>query len=377
MEPLSEQEEFEFRLRAEKESGRNSQLNPEKLQEDSEKYGSIRRAPSILEKIVTNLTSPKTRPLGGAGLLGLISSATGHPEEHLYPMIGQLAGSGSFLGSVGGSMAGQGIKQAVQPLRGNKPDLGEVGREGLVTGAIEGATRGAGNFIFRRQIANNLLSQLGKKLGSMKQAISANPDLSIPSDQIYFPLKQAVEEIAVPHGPQSTIINKWLRFMENNPSLSGKHLIELESDLGEVAKFGEIQKGAFVMPSGVKKPSLNSIAKETRRGVSNAVDKLAEEGGQKGFGDVSKQISKLLRNPETTDVTRATGGFGSRLVATGAVGGLTRNPLAGIATYFGMQMLQSPELRNLAFKTLKSTPAKIATTGSKLTLAELARRRKR
>ena len=362
-----------------------SQPVTEQPQEDmatrSAKFGAITTPETSVQRVSRRLKAPETRPLGILGLGGVVSSALGKPEEDLLPMIGQGAGGmatgftgAGLLGATGGATLGQGARQLIKGVRGQKIDLSSLPKEALMTGAIEGLTRGAGQIAFRRQLTNELLSKLGSKLGAMKKAFSANPNISIPSEEIYMPLKEATEQIAVPHGPQSSIINKWLRFMEKNPTLSSKNLIEHENDLGQVAKYGEIEKGAFVLPSGVKKPEMNVIAKTSRKQVSDIVDKLAETSGQKGFGSVSKRISRILQKPESYNVTKATGGFGQRLVAAGTVGGLTQNPAAGAGTYFAMQALQSPEFRNLLFKGAKSIPGQVLTKGAKLTMSELARR---
>ena len=357
-------------------------LDEPSIDERSRQFGSITKTPTTIEKVGQRLTSPRTRPLGVTGGLGIALSALGIPEEDILPAVGQgfggmatgFTGAG-LLGATGGAVTGQSLRQLIKKSRGEKPSMQQVGTEALTTGLIEGSTRGAGKFIFRRQLGNELLGTLSKKLAGMKQAVSANKSLSIPSEDIYIPLKEAVEEVAVPYGPQSGIINKWLKFMEKNPKLTSKNLIELESDLGEVSKYGEIQKGAFVSPSGVKKPSLNTISKTSRKQVSDIVDTMAEESGQKGFKKLSSRIHKLLMNPDKTDITKASGGFGSRIVAAGAVGGATQSPLIGAATYLGLKALQSPELRNLLFKGIKSVPGSVSTTGAKLALSELVRKK--
>lgn len=375
MAAISEQEEFEFRLRAELEAQQDTP-QPETMAERSAKYGSITRTPTAMEKIGNNLTSPKTKPLGLLGPAGLGLSAFGVPEEDVLPMAGQIAGTpAGFLGATGGAMAGQGIKQIVQPLRGKSVDVKEVGKEGLITGLIEGLTRGTGKLLFKRQMVNETKNVLGRKLGEMKATMSKNPKDVIDSIDIYVPLKESFEKVAVPHGPQATLINKWLRFMEKNPKLTSRNLIEMEKDLGEVAKYGEFEKGALQMPV-VKKPALNSIAKDTRRQVSDVVDNEAEQQGLTGFGETSKKLARILQDPDSYDVTKSTaGGFLSRVLASAAAGGVTQNVPVAAATYLGMQALQSPEARNMAFKAVRNPVVRATGTATKLTMSELARRK--
>jgi len=245
---------------------------------------------SIMEKSIRS-TLPSALP---AGISTAVDTIANKPET--LPAIGQSLGSRFGLkGSVGGAMLGQAGKQASEFLQGGpKPDIGEVGREGLTTGAIEGVTRGLGAGIFRRQYANKSLQELGKKLGEMKKAFGENKAISVPAEQIYMKLKGAMDDVAVASGPQSATIKRWLGFMEKNPNLTSKNLMELESDLGEVANYGVMKKGAFVQPSNIKKPVVNAIAKEGRKDVSNLVDDLAEQSGQKGFGKTSEELRKMI-----------------------------------------------------------------------------------
>lgn len=339
---------------------------------------------SMFDKGMSNLSDPKTKPLSpiNAGDVAtnpvmniprLALSAAGVPEEDVLPAAGQMVGgSAGLLGAVGGATAGQGLRQVGKGVRGENVDWSALPKEAAITGAVEGVTRGTGNLIFRRQLGQKALSELGTKLAGMKSAMSSNPSLGVASEEVYMPLKQAMEEIAVPHGPQNTIINKWLRFMEKNPNLSAKNLIEMEKDLGEVAQFGEFKKGAFVAPT-IKKPALNQAAKASRSQVSGIVDDLSEKAGQKGFKETSTKISKLLSKYHDIDVTKTGSGAGSRIAAGVGAGAATGNPIAGILTYLGLKTIQSPEARNLAFKTTQAPVAKGVGTGAKAGITEILR----
>lgn len=353
------------------------------MKQRSEEFGSIKKTPTVLEKIGSNLTSPKTRPLGLTGGLGVGLSAAGIPEEDILPAVGQgiggmasgFTGSG-FLGATGGATVGQGARQVFKALRGEKPDLSALPKEALTTGLIEGATRGAGNFVFRRQVANEALGNLSKKLNEMKDALSANPNLKAPTHELYAHITDAFDALPEPMktGKVAQKLKSWTKYMSTRSGLSAKDLINMEADLGKAASYGEMSHGAFIPATEIPNAATNKIARGARTEVSDIVDKLAESNGQKGFAKTSKDISKLLKDPNKTDVTKATGGFGQRLVASGAVGAATHNPIAGAATYLGMQALQSPELRNAAFKALRSPIGSSVDTGTKLALAELARR---
>ena len=382
MNPEQARAELARRELARRELSRRQGVSPD-IAKASGEYGALTKTPTMTEKIGTNLSSPETRPLGLTGGLGVAMSAIGVPEEDILPAVGQgvgglasgFTGAGT-IGATSGAMVGQGLKQTMKNFRGQKPNYGEVGKEGLVTGAIEGATRGVGGFVFRRQIANEALQNLGKQLGQMKESMSKNPSLKAPVHDIYSNMRAAFDSLPEPvqQGSVANKIKHWLKFMSNKSELTAKDLILMETDLGKAAKFGEIEKGAFIPATEIPNPATNKIAKTGRNEVSNIVDNIAEEGGQKGFKDISSKIAKLLKDPDKTDVTKATGGVFQRLAAGGAVGTMTQNPLAGLGTYLAMQTLQSPEVRNRAFKALRSPVGRAIGQGSKLSLSELTRR---
>lgn len=383
MTPQQAQAELARRELARRELSRRGGAS-EQVAQQSGKFGAMTKAPTAIELIGTNLTAPETKPLGVSGGLGVALSAAGIPEENILPAVGQGVGGmasgfpgAGWVGATGGAVAGQGLKQILKKLRGQEPEFGEMGKEALVTGAIEGATRGTGNFIFRRQVANEALGTLSKKLSEMKKVMSANPELNAPVHDVYSTMREAFDSLPEPM-QKGSIANKlkdWLKFMSNKSEVSAKDLILMESDLGQAAKYGQMEKGAFVPATEIPNPAGNTIAKEGRRGVSDIVDELAQQSGQKDWKSISSKISRLLKNPDKTDVTKATGNVFSRLATAGAVGGLTQNPLAFLGTYAGMKLAQSPEVRNTAFRALRSPVGMAVDTGTKLSLAEMARKR--
>lgn len=358
----------------------------EPIAQASGEFGGISKPPTLAQKIGTNLTSKKTGPLGVLGGAGVVLGASGIPEEDVLPMVGQgvggmatgFTGSG-FLGATTGATLGQGARQVFKTLRGEKPDFGKMGSEALTTGAVEGITRGAGNVVFRRQIANETLGNLGKKLGEMKESLSSNPNLKVPTYDLYSHMTNAFDTLPEPMktGKVAQRLKAWSKYLSSKSDVSAKDLISMEEDLGKVASYGEMSKGAFIQPSEIPNVATNKIAKSTRNKVSETVDALAESSGQKGFGKTSKKISKLLKDPDKTDVTKTHGNVFGQLAAGGAVGGLTQNPLAGLATFTAMRALQSPQARNLAFKALRSPVGAVVDSGTKLSLSEIARRVKK
>lgn len=331
----------------------------------------------MIQTLLSRLTNKETRPLGLTGGAGVLMSAFGKKEEDLFPIIGQAVGVRAGLpGATAGAVVGEGAKQLLAPLRGEKGSLKDVATTGAVTAAVEGVTRGTGKLLFRRQIANKQLQELGKKLGEMKDAMRTNPNLRAASKPILDSLENAYNSLPDPlrKGKVPTNIRRWIEHMKKNPDLSAKDLISMEKSLGDAAEFGVYKKGVFQPAIDIPNPEANAIAKAGRTQVSGVVDDLAEKSGQKGFKQTSQRISKLLKKLPANDPTKSGEGFGTRLVTSGVVGGVTQNPLIGAATYLGIKFLQSPETRNAAFKIVDSAPAKAIGNAARLSLSEYARR---
>lgn len=349
---------------------------------DSVKYGSITKTPTTLERIGTNLTSPKTRPTGVLGGAGTLLSAAGIPEEDALPMIGQGIGSfasgfpgAGFVGATGGATLGQGARQAFKSLRGEKPDFGKMGTEALTTGAIEGATRGFGNVFFRKQIANEALNGLSKKLIEMKDAMANNPNLKAPIYDIYHNINQAFNALPEPmqSGSVATKLKSWMKYMSNKSELSAKDLIMLEEDLGKAANYGEVKKGIFMPATEIPNSATNAIAREGRSRVSGVVDNLAEIGGQKGFKETSKKLSKAISKSKELDPTKPYGSWSGRMGAAIGTSALTGSPLMGVGAYALEKTLQNPGLRNALFAMTKNPVVSNIGKVGKLSASEIAR----
>lgn len=383
MNPEQAQAELARRELARREIARRSTSNPSAI-EDSGKFGAISKPPTMMERVGTNLTSKRTHPTGMTGALGIGLSAAGIPEEDILPAVGQgfgglasgFTGAG-FLGATGGAMAGQAGRQAFKSMRGEKPDIGAVGKEGLVTGAIEGVTRGAGNVFFRKQIANDVLNQLGNKLASMKQEMANNPNLKAPVYDIYHNISSAFNSLPEPmqKGSVANKLKDWMKYMSNKYELTAKDLIMMEEDLGKAAHYGEVSKGVFMPATELPNAATNKIAKTGRSQVSDLVDDLAEKGGQKGFKKTSKELSKRIAKSKDLDPTKNYGSFSGRMgAAIGATALSGGNPLAGVAAYAADKTLQSAGLRNALYALTKNKVISGAGKLAKLSGSEAARR---
>ena len=343
------------------------------------KYGTITEAPTGAEKLIGRLTSKETRPLGITGGLGVGLSALGIPEENILPAVGQAAGTPfGFLGSTGGAVAGQAVKQLAQPLRGKSGSIGEVGKEGLVTGLIEGLTRGTGKMFFRKQVAAKTLETVGKELGQMKDAMRSNPAIQINAPQLGANLEAAFANAPDPlkRGPQASVIKDWIKYLKGKKNLSADDVLSLEEHLGETARFGTKKAGIHVSPT-VKNPRMNKIAKGGRKEASDIVDTVAEQSGQVGFKKKSMEVHKLLEKFPELDPTKGYGSWSGRMGTAIGTTAVTGSPLAGALAYGAEKAIQSPGFRNAAFGAVTNPIVSGAGTATKLTLSELMRRKKK
>lgn len=355
----------------------------ESMQERSAKYGSITKTPTLLEKISSRINSPKTRPLGLTGGLGVGMSMAGIPEEDILPAVGQGVGGmttgftgAGMLGATGGAVAGQGARQLIKQIRGEKPDIGALGKEALTTGAIEGVTRGFGNVFFRKQVANEALNKLSNKLIEMKQSLASNPNLKAKTFELYSHMTDAFDSLPEPMktGKVAQRLKTWMKYMSDKSGLTAKDLILMEEDLGKAANFGEVSKGVFMPASDIPNAATNRIAKTSRTKVSDLVDQLSEQGGQKEFKSTSQKLSKAISKSKDYDPTKGYGSWSGRMGSAIGATAITGNPLAGVGAYALEKTLQNPTLRNTLFKIIRNKAVSGVGTGTKLTMSELARR---
>jgi hypothetical protein len=382
MTPEQARAELARRELARRELAKRNSSNP-KVVEESAQHGGISETPGIIEKLGRNLTQKETRPLGLLGGVGVGMSAAGIPEEEALPMAGQMVGSmasgfpgAGILGAAGGASVGQLVEQSLKPLRGKQSDFKEVPMEALRTGALEGLTRGTGKFVFRRQIANDTLKGLNAQLGRMKEEMIANPNLSASSQPILDVLETAYNASPDPvkRGQASQVVRRWIAHMKSKPNLSADDIITMERDLGEAANYGSFKKGVF-QPPNVPNPRMNEVAKAGRTVASDEVEKMSAGAGQKGFGEVSKKISKLLNKYPDFDPSKSGSGFGTRVATSLGVGLGSNSPIAGILTYLGVKASQSPTLRNQMYGVIKNPVAKTAGKSLKALIGESLRKR--
>jgi hypothetical protein len=300
----------------------------------------------------------------GVGIppLGIYQS----PEA--LPMAGQTLGSiiGGYGGGIIGATAGQTVNQGVRALKGQGFDGGEIVKEAGRTAAIDGAFRGAGKLVFRKEFASKAMNEIGNRLGKIKgmveDAYASNPNVSVATQRLQDIVSKTLDSVKVKFGPQFAPLVKWSKHLNNmaknginsaNPNL----VAELERDLGDIAKFSTSEIGGVSLSPAVKKSSLNQAVKAARSEVSGIYDDMAETAGFPEFKTLSKKISALKEkypNKElqsgsfiqgVTKLGQAAGAGSLGYLATGSQFGA----LAGFAL---AELLQSPEIRNSLFKIL-------------------------
>lgn len=320
---------------------------------------------------------------GSIGGIPSLVSPTPNMEQTL-PMAGQALGGffGGYAGSVGGTAAGSALEQIIKSgVRGKKFDLGKMTSDTASTAIVEGLLRGAGNVLFRREIAAEAMGALGRKLGAMKTTLAEigqnNPSASIPKEKVLNLIQSELDKTNVPFGKASVVLNKWKNFLSKSSTktVSPSSLMELEDDMGSVAKFSTQQAGGISLVPDVQKKALNASAKKIRSVVSGEVDNLASKYGMSDFEKISKQISALKEKFPNSELKsgRLLPGVPATWFSSGSgllAGLTTHNPVIGLTAGMMIEGLQSPVIRNALFQGIAKTGlGRAATIGA----SELAR----
>ena len=335
-----------------------------------------------IDQVFSNLPQQtQNKPSLGMNALRTIGGPLGGviAQPEMLPAVGQAVGGiyGGLPGAVGGATIGEAGKQSIDFLQGKRKNLDpiEMAKTAGVTGLVEGVTRGAGKLFFRKQLSNELLGKLSKKLGGMKQEMINNPSIQTLSEPIKKTIEEAYSMLPEPvkRGGANNVINRWVSYLNDNPVLNANDLIAMETDLGQAATYGTMSKGVF-QPAEVPNPATNEVAKIGRTKVSDLVEKVSEESGQKGFKETSKKISQLLSKYTDFDPTKAYGSFSGRMGSAVGATALTGNPLVGVGTYAVEKFLQNPSVRNALFKGVRNKVVSTTGTGAKLGITELLKK---
>ena len=318
-------------------------------------------------------------------IMGGVLRAVGGPpailatNPELIPATGQMVGGifGGLPGAVAGSTVGEAGRQAVENLTGKRKgfDTGEMAKTAGVTGLVEGLTRGAGRLFFRKQLSNELLTKLSKKLSGMKEEMIANPSIQTLAEPIEKTISEAYEMLPEPvkRGGADGVIRRWVSYLKENPVLNANDLIAMETDLGKAATYGQTVRGVF-QPAEVPNPATNKVAQIGRRKVSDVVERVSEGSGQKGFKETSKKISKLLEKYPDFDPTKGYGSFSGRMGTAIGTTALTGNPIAGVGAYAAEKFLQNPGVRNALFRGVRNPAVSTAGKGAKVGITELLKK---
>lgn len=299
---------------------------------------------------------------GGAPREDVVDNYTMENRTGLLPMVGQVMGgeTAGGLGATGGAMIGQGANQLIRAIPGQKfitpgqPNIGDVAKEGLVTGAIEGATRGFGNQFFKRQIAATKLKNSGKYIEDANETLSSGgkkyPKISsLRSDILKKSIDRDLDSVVVKDG---TVYNRLKHFSEELGNRGSKELMPheikaFEQMIGDATNFVKSGKD-------VTNREANSVAKKWGGYLSDSHDELAKRAGFTDIKKHNKTTSDIYSKYPEYDPSKAGAGFGTRLVTSAAVGSLTGNPLIGAGTYLAEKALQSPTFKNAAYKAVNN-----------------------
>lgn len=301
----------------------------------------------------------------GASVSG--PSGIKNPEDSLT-MLGQFSGQtigtatggpvGGYVGSVTGTAVGSALEEIIKSSKyGRDFNLNKVKSDTAMTALTDGLLRGVSSGYFRREIANETMNSLGRKIGEMKTAISDmgsnNPSLSVPKAKIVNFLDDTFGKTLNPFGKASLVLKRWRNILSDPKTthISPRALIELEDDLGDVAKFANQKLGGVSLVPDVQKSAMNTAAKRLRGIVSSEVDDVATKAGFPQFAKNSKQLSKLKEKFPTSELKKNTlfPGIPQTFAAAtgGAIAGIgTGNPLVGLSAGFLIESLQSPAIRS-------------------------------
>lgn len=339
--------------------------------------GNSQHHENILQKAISNLSSPQNRPIGLAGPAGIISGAMGIPEENMLPTAGQAIGGlmGGFGGAVGGEGLGEVARQGEKMLRGQEPTPMDIPVGMGVTSAMEGIPRGIFNTYFGRQIANKTMSGLGKGISAVKQALANDPTAVVPSAPILAKVEQIYNGIKKPLQGGASHIADWIEHMKANPTLHATDLQQMEDSLGAMGKYGSVKEGAFQAAKQTD-PVIDKATKAVRDVVSSAHDDLAASKGFTEFSGNSKKFAGLKQrwndiNP-AKDKANWLGQFGKAGVGY-MVGHETGSPLAGVGTFIAENILTNPAFKGAAFDALNNPLISGALSSGRLAGTELAR----
>lgn len=299
---------------------------------------------------------------GGPSREEVIGKETQKNRTQLLPMLGQAIGGdvGGGLGATGGAMLGQGANQLIRAIPGQQfitpgnPNIGDVGKEGIITGAVELATRGTGNLFFKRQIAANKLKKSGKYIENANETLSSGgkkyPKISgMRSDLLKRDIDKDLASIVVKDG---TVYNKLKYLSEELGNKGSKELMPheikaFEQMIGDTTNF--IKSG-----KDISNREANSVAKKWGGYLSEAHDTLAERAGFSDIRKHNKITSEIYSKYPEYDPSKAGAGFGTRLVTSAAVGSLTGSSLIAAGTYLAEKALQGPTFKNAAYKVVNN-----------------------
>lgn len=347
-----------------------------------ERYGKIPNTGNFLENAIRGVKN-RSINFAVAGLPSAVSPAENRPEDAL-PAIAQF-GTDSLMdatpegriaglipgvklaATVGATTGAEGLRQSTKALRGEKFDVGQIGKTAGMTAATEAIGRTGENLLFRTQIGKDVIGGAQKRLGGeLKKLFDAarnNPSLQVAKADLVGYLEHAFEQVPFKIGAKAKGFGKVIDTVKDTfPEIIGpEEIAHTENMLGDLAEFSAEKSGKL------KNKAANVQVKNARSYASGLQDHIATEAGMPGVVTASKEVSaaKKAYQPEKKGIAdliaQKVGGPG----ALGAlVGAVTKNPVYGAVAGAADLALGSEGVRNNLYKYIvKSGASKTGRVG--------------
>jgi hypothetical protein len=265
-------------------------------------------------------------------------------------IVGQTAGGimGGPLAAIAAPVAIEGAAQAFDSFRNKKPyDIGAVGQEALVTGASELIPRVAGNLLFGKPRAFNVLQEgAGKELKNAQAKLGELWNVNTDAKPFRDAIDNIFSKVKDTAGGGGSLLRRWKNILSGDRVAVGE-LIQLEKRLGDFAKFAKEGKDV-----AIKNTPLNSEIKNLRSLVSKTVDSMAGKAGIKNYAQLSKEVSKAKKITTSPNKPML-----EKLGAGGVLGGLTyaltQNPLAAFGVSGGALAASNPAVQQALYTALE------------------------
>lgn len=282
--------------------------------------------------------------------------------------------SGKFLKGAIGTGAATASLSPSELASGSSPEMeaAKVGGLSLLGGASEFIPKTIFKGAFRKNIKREKLEGLLSDIGKVKESIKKNPKATVKSKLLLKKIDDIYNGLADPVRRNATDLKRWRDYLSKNPEVHGDKILQMERELGSVAKFGGT-KGGFMQFMKPKSPVANEATKAGRAEASSVYDVLATKQGFPEFATKSKKAASILKRYPDLDPSKGDKDWGERVGAAILASTASGNPFLGFGAYLAEKAMQTGSTKQAAYKLLKSRGVDIFGKGvQKATVGGLA-----